>query len=146
MRSKLIVLAFTFVLGLSSLSIFAQTTNLPGKITVENGEPIPGATIRFKGKSGGVVSKEDGTFTIPSPGKGVLIISSTGYQEKEINVNGLSNVTVTLTKVNQQLDEVVVTPWMQLQLSEETLLKQNYFGIFINSQSGTISSRTFFHL
>ena len=89
MRSKLIVLAFAFVLSLSSLAIFAQTTNLPGKVTEENGEPIPGATIRFKGKNGGVVSKEDGTFTISSSGKGVLVISFTGYQEKEINVNGL---------------------------------------------------------
>ncbi|HEY4108462.1 MAG TPA: SusC/RagA family TonB-linked outer membrane protein [Puia sp.] len=77
----------------------------------ENGNPIAGASVRFRGAKGGVVTNEDGTFTIKSSLKGTLIISAVGYTEKAVDVTGQTSITVSLTKLNQELDQVVVTAY-----------------------------------
>ncbi len=89
----------------------AQSTGLPGKILDETGTPVPNASIRLKGKDGGVVSNDNGEFTIASGGKGMLVISAVGYETQEININGLQQVNVTLKKSNTQLESVVVTAY-----------------------------------
>lgn len=114
------MLVFVFALSLFGLASFAQTTKLPGKVLDENGQPVSGATIRFKNQKGGTISLEDGTFSISSTGKGTLIISALGYTEKEIDVAGLSRVDVSMTKTNKNLDEVVVTA-MGIRRSKNTL-------------------------
>ena len=119
MRSSF-MLVLAFALSILCLSGFAQTANLPGKVLEENGDPIPGATVRFKNKRGGVITKDDGTFSIPSTGSGILVISVLGHAEKEINVAGLSQVTVSLTKTDKNLDEVVVTA-MGIRRAKNTL-------------------------
>ncbi len=110
MRSSL-MLAVAFALSILCLSGFAQTAQLPGKVLEENGDPVQGATIRFKSQKGGVITKDDGTFSIPSPGKGTLIISALGHAEKEVDITGLAQVTISLTRTNKNLDEVVVTAY-----------------------------------
>jgi TonB-linked SusC/RagA family outer membrane protein len=89
----------------------AQTKPLTGTVTEENGKPVPGASVRFKNRSGGVVSGEDGTFTIQSTGKGILLVSALGYEEKEMDVGGLATVSVVLARSSKQLDDVVVTAY-----------------------------------
>jgi TonB-linked SusC/RagA family outer membrane protein len=89
----------------------AQTKPLTGTVTEENGKPVPGASVRFKNRSGGVVSGEDGTFTIQSTGKGMLLVSALGYEEKEMDVGGLATVSVVLARSSKQLDDVVVTAY-----------------------------------
>ena len=112
MRSKLLVLAMAFAISIGCLSVFAQSANLPGKVLDANGDPIPAATIRFKDSKGGVVSKDDGTFSIPfTTGKSILLISALGFTDQQVDTKGLSSVTVTLVKANKELDEVVVTAY-----------------------------------
>ena len=105
------MLALAFAFSILCLSGFAQTAKLPGKVLDETGSPVAGATVRFKNSKGGTLTQDDGTFAISTTptGKGILIISALGYAEKEIDVAGLSQVTVSLVKTNKNLDEVVVT-------------------------------------
>ncbi|MBS1662851.1 MAG: SusC/RagA family TonB-linked outer membrane protein [Bacteroidetes bacterium] len=119
MRSSL-MLVLAFALSILCLKSQAQTTPLPGKVLEENGDPVPGATVRFKSQRGGVITKDDGTFTIPSTGKGILVISALGFAEQEINVTGKSQITVSMVKTNKNLDEVVVTA-MGIRRSKNTL-------------------------
>src|SRR5882762_7561255 len=112
MRSSF-MLALAFAFSILCLSGFAQTAKLPGKVLDETGSPIAGATVRFKNSKGGTLTQDDGTFAISNTptGKGTLIISALGFAEKEIDVAGLSQVTVSLVKTNKNLDEVVVTAY-----------------------------------
>ncbi len=87
----------------------AQTSGLQGRVTEENGTPVANASVRFKNKSTGVITKEDGTFSIQSAGKGTLIVSALGYAEKEVDITGLEKVEIVLPKSTKQLEEVVVT-------------------------------------
>lgn len=115
------MLAMALIVCVTSISASAQTTPpLQGKVLEDNGDPIPGATIKFKSQRGGVISKDDGTFSIPSTGKGILVISALGFAEQEINVAGKSQITVSLTKTEKNLDEVVVTA-MGIRRAKNTL-------------------------
>ena len=111
MRSFLLMVIAAFVLSALCFQVHAQTINLPGKVLEENGDPVPGASVRLQGAKGGVVTKDDGTFSIKSPLKGVLIISALGFGDKQVDIAGLTTVTVTLVKTNKELDQVVVTAY-----------------------------------
>jgi len=103
------MLFLAFVLGTLCQKATAQTINLAGKVLQENGDPVAGATVRFQGSKGGVVTKEDGTFSIKSPLKGTLLITAVGYADKTVDVTDQTTVTVSLTRTNRELDQVVVT-------------------------------------
>jgi TonB-linked SusC/RagA family outer membrane protein len=93
---------------LAPMEILAQTV-LKGRITDEAGAPVPGATIKFKNKPGGTVSGDDGTFTLPSAAKSILIVSGVGFSDREINITDQQSIDVRLVRSTKQLDEVVVT-------------------------------------
>jgi TonB-linked SusC/RagA family outer membrane protein len=97
------------VLLIFSISAIAQTKEVTGKITDETGAPIPGATIRLKGKKSGVSADANGTFRINTPGNAILLISGVGFEPQEIAIGNLQTVPVTLKRANTALNEVVVT-------------------------------------
>ncbi len=80
-----------------------------GKVTDDKGVTLPGASIIEKGTENGVVSKVDGSFTIKVASQNaVLVVSFIGFEKKEIQLNGQTNVVVALTDLNSKLNEVVV--------------------------------------
>ncbi|SHL99240.1 TonB-linked outer membrane protein, SusC/RagA family [Mucilaginibacter sp. OK098] len=80
-----------------------------GKIIDDKGLPLPGATITEKGTANGTTSKEDGSFTIKVTGENaVLVASFLGFQQKEIAINGQTNIVITLNPIDSRLNEVVV--------------------------------------
>ncbi|WP_211365938.1 SusC/RagA family TonB-linked outer membrane protein [Chitinophaga japonensis] len=88
---------------------WSQTSGpVGGRVTDENGQPVPGATIVIKGTSTGTVTNEDGIFKLNAPGNGVLLISSVGFTSREISINNRSNIPVTLGMGSKGLEEVVV--------------------------------------
>ena len=98
-------------IGITTLCVHAQTINLPGKVLDQNGDPIPGASVRFKGQHGGVITKDDGTFSVKSSLTGTLVISALGFADQEVDISGKTAISVTLVKANKELDEVVVTAY-----------------------------------
>src|SRR5579863_401656 len=97
------------VLLIFSISAIAQTKEITGKITDETGAPIPGATVRLKGKKSGVSADANGTFRINTPGNAILLISGIGFEPQEIATGNLQTIPVTLKRANTALNEVVVT-------------------------------------
>lgn len=114
------MLIAALALGVPCQKAKAQTIDLPGKVLEENGDPIPGASVRFQGSKGGTVTKEDGTFTIKSSLKGTLIITALGHADKTVDVTGKTSIVVSLTKTNKELDQVVVTA-LGIRRSKNTL-------------------------
>ncbi len=72
------------------------------------GEPIPGATVLEKGTSNGVISDNQGNYTISVQDDATLIFSFIGYITQEIPVNGRSKVDVVLEESLELLQEIVV--------------------------------------
>ncbi len=88
----------------------AQTT-IKGLVTDGNSNmPLAGANVIVKGTSNGVSTDFDGNYTITTSNNATtLVVSFLGYVTQEIQINGQSNINISLKEDASQLDEVVVT-------------------------------------
>jgi hypothetical protein len=86
-------------------------TAVGGRITGDDGQPIPGATIRVKGTSVGTVSDANGNFTIQLPPNSQnLDVSFIGYTSQTIPITS-SQLNISLKPTVSNLNEVVVTAY-----------------------------------
>ncbi|PKV50163.1 TonB-linked SusC/RagA family outer membrane protein [Aquimarina sp. MAR_2010_214] len=110
MVSKLLIF-LTFVLCLfSSVTLAQNKKTVSGIVTGEDGMPLVGVNVIEKGTSNGTSTDFDGNYTVEvSDLSGILIFSSLGFEEKEISINGQSEIKVSLIEDTEQLGEVVVT-------------------------------------
>jgi len=85
-----------------------QEIDVNAKVVDENGRPIPGATIKIKGKSKAVISGLNGEFSIQNvQGTDVIQISYLGYDLRELNANAISG-NIILKAATSKLDEVQI--------------------------------------
>ena len=82
--------------------------NISGRITDENGEPLPGATITLENTTSGTVSDIDGNFSIAVDEGAVLVVSFIGYKTNRITVTNQSQIDVKMVLDDTSLEEVVV--------------------------------------
>jgi len=97
------------VLLLLNYAALAQNTPFSGKVSDEQGAPVPFATVKVKGTPNGVAANAEGSFSINTKTGDILVVSATGYAEKEVTLGAEKTFTVTLTTTAGNLDEVVVT-------------------------------------
>lgn len=111
-RDKRLSKAYFLVVAILFLgrSAFAQTgKTITGNIKDAASQPLPGANIIIKGTKIGTVSNSEGNFKLTlSQGNETLVISSVGYQSREVAVNGQNFVAVTLDDDVASISEVVV--------------------------------------
>ncbi|WP_333862078.1 SusC/RagA family TonB-linked outer membrane protein [Chitinophaga sp.] len=88
-----------------------QNIELRGKVTDENGKPLEGVTVAVKGTTRAAVTNGQGAFVITgAPENGVLVVSSIGFERREIKINGKSDFgTISLLTAVEKINEVVVT-------------------------------------
>jgi outer membrane receptor for ferrienterochelin and colicins len=108
-----VVKKLTFLLFfICTISNASNTFKITGKVTNQNEEAIPYASIYLKGTSKGVLSNIDGAFTIKNIEKGsyTLIASFTGYKaEKQLLIVD-RNITINISLEEiELLNEVVIT-------------------------------------
>src|SRR5690606_15701137 len=58
-----------------------------GTVLDENGQPLIGASVKIKGTTTGTVTDQNGRFTIEAPDNAILIVSSIGYETKEVTAS-----------------------------------------------------------
>ncbi|MEN7547730.1 SusC/RagA family TonB-linked outer membrane protein [Rapidithrix thailandica] len=85
-----------------------QEVTIKGKITDEDGEPLPGVSILIKGSTKGTTSDIQGSYQIAVPEDATLIFSYIGYTTQEIALGGQSKIDVIMLVDTKQLEEVVV--------------------------------------
>lgn len=99
-----------FVLAIAAATFAqAQQKTISGKISnAQNGQALNGASIKIKGKPGGVVANSDGSFSINAAPGDVLLISSAGYGTKEITIGSVDTLNIVLDYNAEQLSQVVL--------------------------------------
>src|SRR5687768_14289579 len=70
-----------------SLTVFGQQ-NVAGTLRSPSGEPLVGATVTVKGTNRSVVTDATGRFRIDAAPGSTLVVSSVGFQQREITVSG----------------------------------------------------------
>ena len=113
---------FLLFLGMLLLcwQLQAQTRNITGKVTDDQGNPIPNASVVVKGSSVGTTTKQDGSFSlsVPSSAK-TLIFSSVGLAEREVSIGNKTQIDVSLRVDDKNLSEVVVVGYQQRRKRDE---------------------------
>ena len=81
-----------------------------GKITDEEGRPLPGVNILIKGTVTGAISNPEGYYQIEVPGQdAILVFSFVGYRTREFVVGTQLAIDIVLESEPFGLDEVIVT-------------------------------------
>jgi len=103
-------LTFLFIVCLLSITSFAQTKKITGKVLASDGTVLSGASVNVKGEKSTQITKENGQFSIdvPTTGNPKLIISFIGYELQEVVVSNQSDLSITLQKEDNNLSDVVV--------------------------------------
>ncbi len=91
------------------LWLLAQDKLITGKVSGDDGSPLPGVTVLVKGTSVGTSSDADGNYKISVGGNSTLVFSFIGFKAQEIAVGTQSTINVTLVSDDKMLSEIVVT-------------------------------------
>ncbi|PRX54931.1 TonB-dependent receptor [Flagellimonas meridianipacifica] len=109
-----------------------QQATLTGTVIDDQGMPLPGADIVAKGTSRGTTTDFDGNFELTVPeGVTAIVVSYIGYKTQEVNIEGLTTVSISMEPDAASLDEVVVVGY-------GTLAKKRVTGSVISIDSETI--------
>ncbi len=83
--------------------------SISGKVTGEDGEPLPGASVIAKGSTLGTVTDSDGSYEINLPDEvNTLVFSFIGYISEEVTIGSRNVIDIILYPDITQLSEVVV--------------------------------------
>jgi TonB-linked SusC/RagA family outer membrane protein len=85
----------------------AQTATVTGKVTDNTGEGLIGVTVQVVGTNTGTMTDIDGAYAIAVPRDGKLAFSYVGYAQQTVDVNGRTQINVTLSEETITLSEVV---------------------------------------
>lgn len=98
------------VLSRPSSSRQTGTIDVRGRVVDQNGEPVMSATIVVLGVQGkGAITDMDGAFAITSiPADATLRVSFVGMVTQEVQLEGRTDLTITLHEDSELLEEVVV--------------------------------------
>ncbi len=99
----------TLLLGFLFSNVFSQGTVISGKVTSTTGDPLAAVSVVVKGTKKGTSTDNNGNFSlnVGNP-NATLVISSSGYERQEINLDGKNNITINMVTSNTQLEQVVV--------------------------------------
>ncbi|MGB7841618.1 MAG: carboxypeptidase-like regulatory domain-containing protein, partial [Salinimicrobium sp.] len=90
--------------------------NTRGKVTDEEGLPLPGVNVVIEGTSTGTTTNFDGEFALDTKQGDQLVFSYVGFETERVLINNKRELYVTLTADSSALEEVVVT---ELAVEEE---------------------------
>ncbi|MEO3407858.1 SusC/RagA family TonB-linked outer membrane protein [Mucilaginibacter sp. CAU 1740] len=98
-----------FILLLTILTqAFAQNATVKGTVSDNQGQPLPGVTVKNKATNAAAVTDVKGNYSIAANADATLVFTFVGFTTQEQKVNGRSAINVTLADANKQLEEVVV--------------------------------------
>lgn len=116
---RLLGVAFCVMLLTQEMSVFAgvyemsrplQEHQVSGTVTSKlDGSPLPGVNVLVKGTSRGVVTDNNGTYTVSvSDQSSVLVFSFIGFISREVPVSGRTVIDVDMEEDVQRLEELVI--------------------------------------
>ena len=98
-----------FAAGSSVEQLQQQPVNVSGQVKSVEGITLPGVNVLIKGTSIGVISDNDGNYSIQQVDpNATLVFSYIGFLTQEVGVNAKNVINVTLVEDIQSLDEVVI--------------------------------------
>lgn len=92
----------------ASIKQAQQPLKIKGKVLDEQNKPIPGATIIIIGTSRGVITDDDGSYSIEASPEDKLAVSFIGLESQIIEIKGRSAINIKMKAKSEELDDVTV--------------------------------------
>jgi len=115
------------VITVNSYAAHVKTTvigpppiTISGQVKDNQGQPMPGVTVKIKGTDEGTQTDTEGRFHLQAASDATLTFSFIGYAEQSIPVNGQTTINVTLVETSIGLQEVVAIGYGTQKRSEAT--------------------------
>jgi len=106
-KIKLLKILFVLIMILPVFALYAQTTEVTGKVLDENNLPIAGVNVYTKGTTGqGTISDINGEYRIETELNSTLVYSFIGYKIYEVQVTS-SQIDIRLEIESIGIDEVI---------------------------------------
>lgn len=113
MRKSFSYLASMLIASIFSIAVNAQNVTITGKVkNQENSETLSAVSVTVKGATSGSFTNDKGDFKLSHVGKFplTLVVSSVGFETKEVKVNSASDeLNIALTSVSILGQEIVVS-------------------------------------
>lgn len=119
MRFVLPLLLLQFVI----ITTYAQRVTIRGRVLDDNQKPLIGASVTVRYEKTSVLTKEDGSFSIPvaDPQTAILVISHVGFTTKEMPLNGNHEIQIALVQSPDKLGDVTVISAMGLTRKQKSI-------------------------
>jgi TonB-dependent starch-binding outer membrane protein SusC len=116
--SKLLMLLF----GMAMTSFAFGQTQVSGKVTAKQGDPLPGVNVVVKETAQGTTTDANGTYRLEvnSANNVILNFSFIGYANQEVAVGNRTTIDIVLQEDVQSLEEVVVVGYGTVRKSDLT--------------------------
>jgi TonB-dependent starch-binding outer membrane protein SusC len=102
-------IALAVLLTVLSLQLQAQSLAISGKVTDEQGAPMPGVNVIVKGTTNGTTTDVEGQYKLTvNDANSTLVFSFIGYVSDEVLVNGQTVLNISMAPDILSLSEVVV--------------------------------------
>lgn len=107
---KKILLLLALFLTITVQAVMAQSQTVKGRVVDENGEGVPGASVKVKGTTAGTMTDIDGNYEIQLPeGNKTIVIEALGMGKQEMQVTDAAQpLNVKLSAQGQQIDEISI--------------------------------------
>ncbi len=135
--SSFLMRGFMFLaclLLVSTVSIYAQTKTITGKVTDVTGEPLIGVSIKIQNTTTGTVTDIDGVYSLSAKSGDVLEFSYVGMKTQLVTVSSQSTINITLEDDAQLLTETVV-------IGYGSAKKRDLTGSIVSIKAGEIANR-----
>jgi len=107
-KDRQIMLINKNMVGIANESGTQQQKAVSGKVTNAAGVPLPGVTVAVKGTTNGVITDNNGNFSLANiPVNATLKFSFVGMKSKEVEVGNQTKINISLEEETVYLDEVV---------------------------------------
>jgi TonB-linked SusC/RagA family outer membrane protein len=111
---------------------------ITGTVTAhESGQPVPGASVVFKGTNRGVATDQYGKFSITVSPDQVLVFSSIGFAPKEIKPGDGTTLNVVLNETKSALQDVVVIGYGTMKKTDQSSAQVSISSADINKTINT---------
>ena len=91
------------------LTATAQNRTVSGTLKDERGKPVANATVLVKGTVVGTSTDTEGKFSLSVPASGrTLVVSGIGFTSQDVSIGNKTNLDITMTSSDVDMEEVVV--------------------------------------
>ncbi|MEH0153466.1 TonB-dependent receptor [Limibacter armeniacum] len=123
MKKRIYFILYLFLVLCGVNNLYGQQADhiISGKVSDENGYPVPGVTVMVLGTTKGSATDINGEFKLSiSNSDEVLTVSYIGYKTQQIQIGTATHFDISLEVDTEQLEEVVVIGYGTVQKDDAT--------------------------